>query len=792
MLNELRYALRVLLRAPVFTVTTVATLALAIGANVTVVSAVNTVLFRPLDIPDIGHLVVVSSDFPRLGLKGLGETVQEATELFARTDLFTAAGSSRGTTATLTGAGPARRISGAIILGAYFDVLGVRPALGRLPRAEDAEPGRPPVIVLSDGLWHEIAGTDTTIVGRTIELNGTALEVIGVLPPGYELPRLARYWKTRPLDTQALADPGNIETLIARPRPQLTKAQLAQALQTQAVQWGERDEASTPPEYRHTLVATPFLEELAGSLRPIVLLLLAAVTFVLLIACVNVAGVQLVRSIGSANALAIRSALGASRWRILRQGLVESVVLATGGGACGLLLGTMGVAALRATRVSNYPMLADVRLDTNVLVYALGLTVLVGLVIAFLPGLRTGRVAGRTTSLSRDRHGVLRGIAVVQVALTLVLLLGSGLMIRSLAAMLRVDPGFNAENVYTAVIAPTGPRYDSVVAHIAFFDGLIARLRGMPGVTAAGAASGIPFAQWDESSSGFEIIGRPPTGELHPHSLIVRVTPGYFHAMGIALVAGRFFTDADRLGAPRVAIVDEAIARKFLPGVDPIGQQITGQTGQATIVGVVASTGYSQLWKSPYPTSYYPYDQSLVSSMIVVVRTTTDLGDPAKFLQAAVASVDPNVPVSRVASMRQHIDASLESRRLMMLIMSAFAVASLALAVLGLYGVMSYSTSVRTQEFGIRLALGANSRALLSLVMGRGFALVVVGLLAGYALFLAVGRVLASFLYGVGAHDPLTFVICACVLATSALLACWLPARRAASTDPTVALRDSF
>ena len=790
MWGDVRYAVRALVRSPLFTVTTVATLALAIGANVTVVSAVNTVLFRPLDIPDIGRLVVVLQDYTRLGLHGVGETVQEAADLFARKDLFSAAGSSHGTHAALTGAGPAREVNGAVVLGAYFDVLGQRPALGRLPRAEDAEPGREPVVVLSDGLWHELAGADSGIIGRTIELDGFAREVIGVLPPGVELPRTARYWITRSLDAKALADQASIEHVIARPRPDVSPSHLAQALRAESVRWGERDDARTPPEYRHTMVVVPFLEDFAGSLRPIVLLLFAAVTFVLLIACVNVAGVQLVRSIGGANARAIRSALGASRWHLLRQGIVESAVLAAFGGAIGLALGVLGITALHVWHITEYPMLADVHLDAHVLAYTLGLTTLVACGVALLPGLRMRRIDNRTASLGRDRQGMLRGIAVVQVAFTLVLILGSGLMIRSLAAMLRVDPGFNTENLYTARMAPMGPRYDSASARIAFFDGVIARLRGMPGVTSAGAAIGIPFAQFDGASSGFTILGLPPTAGLQPHSLIVPVTPDYFRTVGITLKAGRLFTDADRRGAPRVAVVDEALAQKFLRGVDPIGQRITGQIGEATIVGVVASAGYSRLWKDPYPTSYYSYGQSPPDAMTVVARTSAEVKNPTALFEAAVAGVDPDIPVSHVASMHQHIDASVESRRVTMLIMSAFAVASLALAILGLYGVVSYGTTVRTHEFGIRMALGATAGELLGLVMRGGVGLVMIGLVIGFTLFLAVSRVLSSFLFGVGAADPVTLAACGVILGLSAIVACWLPARRAAAIDPMVALRD--
>jgi putative ABC transport system permease protein len=792
MLSDLRYAVRALLRAPMFTVTTVATLALAIGANVTVVSAVNTVLFRPLDIPDIGRLVVVRSDLPRLGLRNLGLTVRESVDLFARTDLFSTAGASYSTVATLTGAGPARQLRGATIIGAYFDVLGIRPALGRVPRAEDAQAGHAPVVVLSDGLWHELAGGDSGVVGRTIELDGAPREVIGVLRPGAELPRLARFWETRPIDAEALADPGATETVIAHPRPQVSPSQLTQALAVEAARWVERDPEHYPPEYRGILSTVPFVEDLAGTLRPIVVLFFAAVTLVLLIACVNVAGVQLVRSIGAANAIAIRSALGASRWRLLRHAVVESLVLATGGGAVGLILGQMGIAGLRTWHLTDYPALADVRLDVTVLAYTLGLTAIIGLAVALLPGLKTSRVVSRTTTLGRDRQGVLRGIAVLQVALTLMLLLGSGLMIRSVGAMLQVDPGFSTEHLYTARVALTGPRYAASAAKVAFFDGLVSRLRGMPGVTAAGAAIGIPFAQSDGASSGFTIVGLPPTGGTSPHSLIVPVTPGYFGTMGIAIKAGRAFTDADRLGAPRVAIVDEALAAKFLPGIDPIGRQITGQEGPTTIVGVVASAGYSRLWRQPYPIAYYPYAQIVVPGLTVVVRTASEMRNPAVLFESAVGGLDRDVPVSHLLSMRQQIDASVESRQVTMLALSAFAVASLALAILGLYGVVSYGTTVRTHEFGIRMALGATTSELLALVMRGGAALVLTGLAVGFVLFLAASRLLASFLYGVGTYDPITLAACAIVLGASAALACWLPARRVASVDPMIALRDPF
>jgi predicted permease len=465
-------------------------------------------------------------------------------------------------------------------------------------------------------------------------------------------------------------------------------------------------------------------------------------------------------------------------------------VLATVGGAVGLGLAAMGIAGLRAWHMTDYPALADVRFDFPVLAYTLALTLVLGLAVALLPGLKTGRIVSRTTTLGRDRQSVLQGVAVLQVALTLMLLLGSGLMIRSVRAMLRVDPGFNADHLYTARVAVSGPRYTTPAALVAFFDGLTTRLRGLPGGTAAGAAIGIPFAQYDGSSSAFTIAGHPPTSGVAPHSLIVSVTPGYFAAMGVELKAGRFFTDADRSGAPRVAIVDEELARKFLPGVDPIGQQIEGQIGTATIVGVVGSVGYSRLWRRPYPTSYYPYAQDIVPSLTVVVRTANEVHNPAALFDAALAGLDRDVPASHVMSMQQQIDASVESRRVTMIAMSGFAAASLALAVLGLYGVVSYGTAARTHEFGIRMALGATARQLLALVMRGGATLVLIGLGIGFALFLAVSRAIASFLYGVSAYDPITLIACAIVLGASAVVACWLPARRAATVDPMIALRE--
>jgi putative ABC transport system permease protein len=595
------------------------------------------------------------------------------------------------------------------------------------------------------------------------------------------------------LDAHALQDGADAEFVAARTRAGVSMSQLAEALRREAVRWHDLRPDEYDPARRHTLTVFGFVENFGRDLRSIVLLIFAAVTFMLLIACVNVAGVQLVRGTVKANEVAIRSALGASRWRLLRRSLVESILLAVGGGVAGVALGALGIAFLQSWHPAAYPTLSDVRLDGRIVTYALGLTALVGCAVALIPGMPVRHIAGRGASMSRDRHRTLRGIAVAQVALTLVLLLGSGLMIRSLGLVLRVDPGFDAARVYAGRVMLSETRYRSREAATAFYDGLTARLRAMPGVTAAGAALGVPFAEMDGASSPFFIVGRPePTTGTPQHSLIQPVTPGYFAAMGIPLRAGRNFTAADVTHGPVVAIIDEEVARLFFAGVNPIGQRITGQMDTATIVGVVASVGHHELGAARKATIYYAQAQNTAWSMQVVIRTTTELRNPVAFLQSAVSEIDRDVPVSHVASMRQRIDASVESRRTTMIAMTAFAAASLALAVLGLYGVISYGTTVRTHEFGIRMALGASAGELLALVMRSGVGLVVAGLGIGFALFLAVSRVLSSFLYGIGPRDPLTLIGSAVVLAACTMLACWLPARRAASTDPMAALRDPF
>lgn len=793
MWSDLRYAVRTLIRSPLSTITTVTTLALAIGANVTVGSAVDRVLFRPLDLPDIGRMVVVANDAPGIGLRNFGLAVEEANRILARKDLFSLAGSSRGTTATLTGIGAPQQLNGAMVMGAYFDVLGVQPALGRLLRTEDTEPGRPPVVVLSEALWRELALADPSIIGRSIVLDGVPHQVVGVVRRGAGLPQQAQYWEPHVLDEHARRDGADIELVVARPRTGLSMAQIAEALRVEAVRWHELRADEYNPALRHTLTATGFVETAGQTLRPIVLLIFATVSFMLLIACVNVAGVQLVRATVKANEVSIRSALGATRWRLLRHSIVESVLLAVCGGAGGLALGGLGIGLLQSWHPAVYPTLPDVRLDGRTVAYALGLTALVGCVVAIISGMPMRHMAGRGASMSHDRQRALRGIAIAQVALTLVLLLGSGLMIRSLGLVLRVNPGFDAASVYAGRVTLSERRYASREAVIAFYERLTARLRAMPSVTAAGAVLGVPFAEMDGASGPFYIVGRPQSTRGTPqHSLIQSVTPGYFAAMGISLRAGRNFTDADSRHGPVVAIIDDDVARVFFPGIDPIGQRMTGQIDTATIVGVVSSVGYHQLGQAHKATIYYPLTQNTAWSMQVVVRTSTNLQHPAAFLQSAVSELDRDVPVTHVASMWQRIDASVESRRATMTAMSAFAVASLALAILGLYGVISYGTAVRTHEFGIRMALGANARELLALVMRGGVGLVAIGLAIGLVLFFAVSRVLSSFLYGVGPHDPLTLVGCAVMLSVCAMLACLLPARRAASTDPMVALRDQF
>ncbi|MBX6332631.1 MAG: ABC transporter permease [Gemmatimonadaceae bacterium] len=801
--RDLRYTLRGIVARPLIPTVIVVTLALGIGANTAIFSVVDAVLLHPLRVPWVNELVVLQDDFSGLNLHHTQISPGEAEDLFARTDLFQSATAFAGGTLNLTGSGEPRRLASVATLGDFFAVFGARPYLGHLYRPEDSRNGNDRVAVLSYAFWKDLTGGDPRIIGTTIRLNDEAYEVVGVLTPEFRYPHRAQLWVPMPLSPEMLAPTqrGSLSvTAVARLRPGITARQRHDQLAREAAHWHERyGAAGYNPASGQTLVSEPFVQYLAGELRPILLVLAGAAVLVLLIACVNVAGLQLVRGEGRTRELTIRAALGADRRRLVQQLFAESLVLAAAGGVAGIGLGAVVIRLITRSDVARFAMLRDARLDPTVLAFTAVVTIIAALLFGTLPARRAGHVstsdvlkeaAGRGLLAGPGRRRFLHGATIAQVALALVLLLGSGLAIRSLVSLLDTDPGFRPAQVMTMQLSLDQARYPTPASRLAFQDALLQRLRATPGIQSAATAFGMPFTDLG-TSSPFRIVGRPATSEgQRPHANVWYVGGDYFRTMGIPLRAGRAFTSADVDGAERVAIIDEALATQFFPGENPIGHQID-RHGTATIVGVVGSVKKSDLTAPEKAAIYYPYAQAggQTRSTSVAVRSTLPASAVAGLMRAAVRAIDRDLPVYDVVPMRERVDRSLGTRRLAMVVLTSFAALALLLALLGIYGMLSYGISQRRHEIGIRLALGATPRDVVRLVVRNGLALVAVGIAVGIVVFLGAGRAMATILYGVGTRDPLTIVAGVVLIIAAALAASWIPARRAARVDPIETLR---
>ena len=784
-------------RRPLHTLIVVVTLALGIGANTAIFSAVNAVLLHPVPTPSIERIVSIREDLLRLDLRDALLSPGEALDLFARKDVFQTAAGYTGGSMNLTGLGEPRRVSGAQTMGEFFTLFGVRAEIGRLYRPEDSAEGQPHVAVLSHTLWQELGGGDPAFIGRSIDLNGTRYQVIGVLPADFRFPRSAQLYTPFILTQRALSPEQRNSLYMAvfgRLRPGVSMEQLATQLRMEDVRWRERGLGYNPKLF--VLRAVPFVNQIAGELRPILLVLMGAVGLVLLIACANVAGLQLVRAAARSREIAVRAALGAGRGTIARQLLVESLVLAVAGGVLGLGVGQLVVRGMSRVSAGHYDMLRDIPLDGRVLAFTAVTAILAGVLFGILPAVRASKVdlldalkdSMRGSSLGAARQRMLQGSVVVQIALTLVLLLASALTLRSLTRLLAVDPGFRPAHLLSMRLTLPYTRYKSNPARLAFYGALLERLGAVPGFESVGLVSYPPFAGGTDSSP-FDVPGRP-AGPNEParHANTEVIEGDYFRAMGIPLLRGRAFRSGDDTTAP-VVIIDEYLAKTFFGKEDPIGKQIQhNQT--ATIIGVVGNVTPEELGAAPHATVYHHYlENPWLNFTTVVIRGALPPATIESLARGVVRGLDAALPMYDVKPMEQRISDSVAPRRMAMLVLGGFAALSLVLALLGIYGVIGYSTAQRTQEIGIRIALGARPRDVTRMVLRSGLLLAVVGLGAGMLLFLAAGRIVESLLYGVSPRDPITLIGASLLVALIALVASYAPARRAARIDPIVALR---
>ena len=808
-LNDIRYSLRRLRSHPAFTAIVVLTLALGIGANTAIFSVVNTVLLRPLPYKQPDRLVTIQHHYPSLKLdapvSALGFRVYRD-----RTHFFDGVAVEAPWAANLTGLGDPERLRGARTSGQYFATMGVPAALGRTLLPEEDAPGHNHVVVLSDGLWKRLFGGERSAIGKTMSLNSEPYTVVGVMPPTFRdfWSADVELWTPLALTPDNFA-PGSYTNewlnLAARLKPGESLAQAQRDMRAFGEQLKHDNPNSFPPNW--SLKVTALNELATGKIRPALLVLLGAVGFVLLIACANVANLLLARAAGRAKEVAIRTALGAKRWDLVRQLLTESVALSMIGGAIGLALAYWSVRTLVAVNPSNIPRVEDLRIDGTVLLFTVAISLLTGILFGVAPALQmsrgdvqgTLREGGRSGSGDRGGERVRRVLIVAEVALALTLLTGAGLLIKSFAKLAGVDPGFDPQNVLTFNLSLPHTKYPSDTATRAFFDAVLPRIAQVPGVRAAGATSVMPFGgSWSTGSFNVEGYQPPPNGN-GPWGDIRVISPGFLPTLKVPLLAGHIFTQQE-VETPRpIAVVDEEFVKRFYKSPsDAIGKRLwfgddtpNDSTRYITIVGVVGHTMHEGLDADPRVQLYLPYAQRQgYANLSVAVRTA---GDPIRYVSAirnAIHSVDKDEPMARVRTMDDLVAESMGQRRLSMVLLGTFSGIALLLASVGIYGVMSYSVAQRTREMGIRMALGAKQRDVLRLVIRQGMTLVLIGVGVGVLAALALTRVIANQLYAVRPTDPVTFTAVAVLLAGIALVATLLPAWRATRVDPVIALRE--
>jgi putative ABC transport system permease protein len=795
--QDARYGLRMLLKKPGFTLTAVITLALGIGATSTIFSFVNGILLRPLPYQDSRRLVALDETAPKRGVTSMGVSFPNFLDWREQNRVFTGVAAYNIGDFTLTGSGEPEKVSGADISYNTFEVLGVAPILGRTFTAEEDRPGNDLVVILGHSLWERRFGSKPEIIGQKITLLNRPRTVIGVMPPDFKFPEVADLWVPLALDTNRWTRTDHGLSAVARLQPGVTVEQARSDMTSIA---RHIEEANPITNEGLGVSVIPLREGLVSDYHNALLILMGVVGLVLLIACANVANLLLARASTRAKEVAIRTALGAGRWRVFRQLLTESIVLGLMGGALGLTLAFWGLDLLLAAIPIEFPFWMKFELDSRVLGFTTGVALLTGLIFGAAPALQASRVdlnealkdGGRDAS-GAGRHRLLRSLVVAEVALSLVLLIGAGLMMRSFMRLQHTNPGLNPENLLTLRVDLPGAKYDTPEKQRTFYKELLERVGALPGVEAAGAVSNLPLGgvTWGRSLTveGFPVL---PVGQAPMINHCV-ITPNYFRAMGIPLSMGRDFTDADTRDSLRVTIIDERLAREYWPNESPLGKRVRfgppeNNEPWHTVVGVVGAVKHESLSLTRRKTVYLPHAEITIADMALAVRAANpDNLTPA--VRGQVKAMDPDLPIINVRTMTEVISRSVWQPRLYTILFGVFAAVALALASIGIYGVMAYSVSERTREIGIRLALGAQRRDVLKLVVAQGMTLALIGAGVGLGAALALTQLMRSMLFEVSATDPLTYAALAALLSVVAMLACYLPARRATKVDPMVALR---
>jgi predicted permease len=816
-LKDIRYAARMLLKNPGFAAIAVIALALGIGANTAIFSVVSAVLLRPLPFPQPEQIVAVWTADSKKPDGQASFSFPDFADLRAQNQVFSGiAGHSPLNVAVTEQGGEAAHVQGTLVTSDLFSLLGVNPILGRYFNADDDKPGTR-VVIIGHDLWQRRFGGDRKILDRTITLDGVGYQVIGVMPQGFQFPiqnRPAEFWTSaatqfevpagaRPEDAPAAQRGMHYLRVVARLKPGVTPQQ-AQANANTILSALAAQYPDTNKRFDNSKVV-PLLADLTRDVRPALLVLLGAAGCVLLIACVNVANLLLARATSRQKEIGIRAALGASRSRILRQLLTESVMLAVAGGAAGMLLAIWGTEALAALLPRNFPRAAEISPDMRVLGFTAFVSIFTGVLFGFAPAWRVSRPdvvtalneTGRgSTETARGRR-LRGGLVIAEMVLAFVLLAGAGLLIRSFWQLQKVPLGFTPENVMTAAVSL--PDIDSVPESVArngnFYTQLMERAATLPGVRGVAAITPLPLgnSHW---GTGFDITGRPTAPADRAITAMRIVTPGYFSTMGIPIKKGRDFDQRDKNGAPGVVIVNETLARMHFPGEDPVGKRITPQMSfneeepiEREIIAVVGDIKFQKLTMENKAEIYLPHAQAATGGMTIVARTEMNPEAILPALRQTVERLNKDLPLYETRTMEQYLASAVAQPKLNMTLLMIFAGVAVLLTAVGIYGVMAYSVAQRTQEIGIRMALGAQKTDVLRLIVGQGLRLVVAAMVLGLFAAFALTKSLASLLYGVSATDVVTLSSVAALLAAIATVACWLPARRASGVNPITALR---
>jgi putative ABC transport system permease protein len=807
-LQDLRFGARMLRKNPGFAIAAIFTLALGIGGNTAIFTITSSVLLKAL--PYQSPQQLISLDAQSKDGQSHCCSLNRLDNVHDKSKSFSGVVAAANDNFNLTGRGEPLQVPSARVSADFFQVLGVTPQLGRFFLPEEGQPAGKPVIVISDTLWHSRFGGDPNVLSQTVALDGTPYNIIGVLPAGIQFPFLApadvwtpRYFEHSLFTTQRLRQGVGYLTIIGRLRSGVSREQAVAEMNVLHQQYHQENPTAPDADPGLSMVVTDLQDSVVSDIRGKLLMLSGAVGVVLLIACANVASLLLSRALSRRKEMAVRAALGAQRGALIRQLLTESVLLALAGGVLGLGLSWAATRYFATLGNNNLPQGMPIAMDSRVLLFMVAISVLTGILFGIFPALQLSKTNVNETlrdegrgSTGGHRRVQLRGLLVVgQVALSLVLLIGAGLLVRSFSRLLRVDPGFDPQNVLTMNVSLPTVKYADAQKQVAFFDELTRRVSALPGVRSAAISAALPLVPKRITPVLPEGQPEVPLAE-RPFIIIEAISPAWFKTMRVPLQAGREFTDADKAGSPNVVIVNQALARRYWPNQNPIGKHIVmGRQPASEVVGVAVDVKNRGLALDPQVQLYFPFSQLPWGNMNLLVRTATDPHAMVSAVRAQIAAIDSDQPVTSIQTVDELMDGSRAQPRFILMLLGVFSAAALVLAIIGIYGVLAYSVAQRRQELGIRLALGAEKSDILRLVVGYGLTLAGVGIVIGLVFALALSWIMASVLSGVlykiSARDLTTFAVAPMVFLVIALVASYLPARRATQVDPNEALRSN-